>query len=157
MGPDAVILVFECWVLSQLFHSPLSFSPRSRLNIIMVIYWAPVRFKHGSGRDKVPALLKLREQAEPMMKMKLEEGQKPPFRSPCIVQDLINVASSNLGLNQQSLQTSSPRHDTGSSHLRGVKCDWFQVWGEIFAKEMMCLYVCFAWPSMHLSSQIEMN
>ena len=29
MGPDAVILVFECWVLSQLFHSLLSFSPRS--------------------------------------------------------------------------------------------------------------------------------
>ena len=24
MGPDAMILVFECWVLSQLFHSPLS-------------------------------------------------------------------------------------------------------------------------------------
>ena len=26
MGPDATILVFECWVLSQLFHSPFSFS-----------------------------------------------------------------------------------------------------------------------------------
>ena len=25
MGPDATILVFECWVLSQLFHSLLSF------------------------------------------------------------------------------------------------------------------------------------
>ena len=24
MGPDAIILVFECWVLSQLFHSPPS-------------------------------------------------------------------------------------------------------------------------------------
>lgn len=82
----------------------------------------PVRFKHGSGRDKVPALLKLREQAEPMMKMKLEEGQKPPFRSPCIVQDLINVASSNLSLNQWRLQTSSPCHDAGSSCLGGVKC-----------------------------------
>ena len=23
MGPDVMILVFECWVLSQLFHSPL--------------------------------------------------------------------------------------------------------------------------------------
>ena len=26
MGPDALILFFECWVLSQLFHSPLSLS-----------------------------------------------------------------------------------------------------------------------------------
>ena len=25
IGPDAMIFVFECWVLSQLFHSPLSF------------------------------------------------------------------------------------------------------------------------------------
>ena len=24
MGPDAMILVFECWVLKHLFHSPLS-------------------------------------------------------------------------------------------------------------------------------------
>ena len=24
MGPDVMILVFECWVLSQIFHSPLS-------------------------------------------------------------------------------------------------------------------------------------
>ena len=29
MGPDAMILVFECWVLSQLFHSPLSPSLRA--------------------------------------------------------------------------------------------------------------------------------
>ena len=28
MGLDAMILVFECWVLSQLFHSPLSLSSR---------------------------------------------------------------------------------------------------------------------------------
>ena len=28
MGPDAMILVFECWVVSQLFHSP--FPPLSR-------------------------------------------------------------------------------------------------------------------------------
>ena len=28
MGPDAMIFVFECWVLSQLFHSPLSISSR---------------------------------------------------------------------------------------------------------------------------------
>ena len=26
MGPDAMIFVFACWVLSQLFHSPLSLS-----------------------------------------------------------------------------------------------------------------------------------
>ena len=31
MGPDAVILVFECWDLSQLFHSPLSPSSRGSL------------------------------------------------------------------------------------------------------------------------------
>ena len=31
MGPDAMILVFECWVLSQLFHSPLSLSSRGSL------------------------------------------------------------------------------------------------------------------------------
>ena len=28
MGPDAMIFVFECWALSQLFHSPLSLSSR---------------------------------------------------------------------------------------------------------------------------------
>ena len=32
MGPDAMILVFwECWALTQLFHSPLSPSPRGSL------------------------------------------------------------------------------------------------------------------------------
>ena len=31
MGPDAMILVFECWVLSQFFHSPLSPSSRGLL------------------------------------------------------------------------------------------------------------------------------
>ena len=31
MGQDAMILVFECWVLSQLFHSPLLPSSRSSL------------------------------------------------------------------------------------------------------------------------------
>ena len=34
MGPDAMILVFECWVLSQLFHSPLSFSSRGYLVLL---------------------------------------------------------------------------------------------------------------------------
>ena len=31
MGLDAVILIFECWVLSQIFHSPLSPSSRGPL------------------------------------------------------------------------------------------------------------------------------
>ena len=31
MGPDAMIFIFECWILSQLFHSPLSLSSRSSL------------------------------------------------------------------------------------------------------------------------------
>ena len=31
MGPDAMILVFECWVLSQLLHSYLSLSSRGSL------------------------------------------------------------------------------------------------------------------------------
>ena len=31
MGPDAMILVSECWDLSQLFHSPLSLSSRGVL------------------------------------------------------------------------------------------------------------------------------
>ena len=31
MGPDAMILVFECWVSNQLFHSPLSLSSRGSL------------------------------------------------------------------------------------------------------------------------------
>ena len=28
LGPEVVILAFECWILSQLFHSPLSLSSR---------------------------------------------------------------------------------------------------------------------------------
>ena len=31
LGPDAMILVFECWILSQLFHSPSSFTFIKRL------------------------------------------------------------------------------------------------------------------------------
>ena len=38
MGPDAMILVFECWVLSQLFHSPLSLSWRGSL---VLLYFLP--------------------------------------------------------------------------------------------------------------------
>ena len=36
MGPNAMILVFKCWVLSQLFHSPLSSSSRGS--------WVPFHF-----------------------------------------------------------------------------------------------------------------
>ena len=34
MGLDAMILVSECWVLSQLFHSPLSLSSRGSLDLL---------------------------------------------------------------------------------------------------------------------------
>ena len=36
MGPDAMILVFECWVLSQLFHSALSFSLSDHMRFFFV-------------------------------------------------------------------------------------------------------------------------
>ena len=32
MGPDAMILVFECWVLNQLFHPPLSLSSNAHIS-----------------------------------------------------------------------------------------------------------------------------
>ena len=34
MGPDAMIFIFECWVLSQLFHSPLLLSSRGSLVLL---------------------------------------------------------------------------------------------------------------------------
>ena len=34
MGPNAIILVFECWVLRQFFHSPLSLSSRGSLVLL---------------------------------------------------------------------------------------------------------------------------
>ena len=37
MGPDAMILFFECWVLNQLFHSPLS--PSSRGSLVPLHFW----------------------------------------------------------------------------------------------------------------------
>ena len=37
MGLDAMILVFECWVLSQLFHSPFSLSSRSSLVLLIFL------------------------------------------------------------------------------------------------------------------------
>ena len=37
MGPDAMIIVFECWILSQLFHSPLSSSSRGYL-VLLAFY-----------------------------------------------------------------------------------------------------------------------
>ena len=42
MGLDAMILVYECWGLSQLFHSPLSFSSRSSL----VLHFLPQGWCH---------------------------------------------------------------------------------------------------------------
>ena len=36
MGPDTMILVFECWVLSQHFHSPLS--PSSRGSLVPICF-----------------------------------------------------------------------------------------------------------------------
>jgi len=36
MGPNAMIFVFWCWALSQLFHSPLSLSSRG--------FWVPLHF-----------------------------------------------------------------------------------------------------------------
>ena len=43
MGPDAMILVFfECWVLSQLFYSPLSPSSRGSL----VLRFLPLEWYH---------------------------------------------------------------------------------------------------------------
>ena len=43
MEPDAKILVFECWVLSQLFHSPLSPSSRSPL---VSLHFLPLDWHH---------------------------------------------------------------------------------------------------------------
>ena len=43
MGPDAMILVFWCWVLSQFFHSPISLSSRGSLVLLHFLhnwgYW----------------------------------------------------------------------------------------------------------------------
>ena len=36
MGPDATIIVFECWVLSQLFHSSLSLLSRGSLVLLFL-------------------------------------------------------------------------------------------------------------------------
>ena len=43
MGPDAMILVFECWVLSQLFHSSLSPSSRGSL---VPFHFLPLEWYH---------------------------------------------------------------------------------------------------------------
>ena len=42
LGPNAMILVFECWVLSQLFHSPLSSSRGS----LVPLYFLPLERCH---------------------------------------------------------------------------------------------------------------
>ena len=39
MGPDAMMCIFECWVLSQLFHSPLSLSSRGSLIPLHFLPW----------------------------------------------------------------------------------------------------------------------
>ena len=43
MGPDGMILVFECWVLSWLFHSPLSPSSRGSL---VPLHFLPLEWYH---------------------------------------------------------------------------------------------------------------
>ena len=43
MEPDAMILVFECWVLSQLFHFPLSHSSRGSL---VLLHFLPLNWYH---------------------------------------------------------------------------------------------------------------
>ena len=43
MGLDAMVLVFECWVLSQFFHSPLSPSPRGSL---VPLHFLPLEWYH---------------------------------------------------------------------------------------------------------------
>ena len=43
MGPDAIILVSECWILSQLFHSPLSPSSRGSL---VPLHFLPLLWYH---------------------------------------------------------------------------------------------------------------
>ena len=56
MGSDALILVFECWVLSQLFYSPLSLSSRGslvllQLSAVRVVSSAYLRFIDISPRN----------------------------------------------------------------------------------------------------------
>ena len=48
MGPDAIIFVFECWVLSQLFHSP--FLPSSRGSLVS-LHFLPFGWHHLQGLD----------------------------------------------------------------------------------------------------------
>ena len=43
MGPDAMTLVFECLVLSQCFHSPLSPSKRGSL---VPLHFLPLEWYH---------------------------------------------------------------------------------------------------------------
>ena len=50
MRPDALIFVFECWVLKQLFHCPLSLSSRGSLVPLHSLPWGwcPLRISgHG--------------------------------------------------------------------------------------------------------------
>ena len=43
MGPDAMIFVFWCWALSQLFHSPLSLSSRG---FLVPLHFLPYKWCH---------------------------------------------------------------------------------------------------------------
>ena len=43
MGPDAMIIIFECWILTQLFHSLLSHSSRGSL---VPLYFLPLQWYH---------------------------------------------------------------------------------------------------------------
>ena len=62
MGPDAMILVFfECWVLSQLFYSPLSSSSRGSLVLLRFLpfewyhlhQFSAVQFSHSVVSDSL--------------------------------------------------------------------------------------------------------
>ena len=44
VGPDDMILVFECWFLNQLFHSPLS--PSTRLSLITLHFLLTLEWYH---------------------------------------------------------------------------------------------------------------
>ena len=43
MGPDAMILIFKCWILSQLFYSPLSPSSKGSL---VPLHFLPLEWYH---------------------------------------------------------------------------------------------------------------
>ena len=50
MGPDAMILVFWMFVLTQLFHSPLSLSSRGSLVLLHFLYVVYINSRQQHGR-----------------------------------------------------------------------------------------------------------